>query len=220
MLADGDRVLVAVSGGIDSLVLCHLLRDWRLKAPIDFTLTAVHVDMGFDRESHRKVAAEMAACSLPFLVEHAPLESDGPPRPSDNSCYHCAQKRRMILFDLARRHGCNKLALGHHKDDLIETFFLNLLLSGNLSTMLPRQDLFGGRLALIRPLAFLDKEQVRTLGKLYGVRALANPCPLASSSKREWIRLMLEDLYRTFPGAKSNIFAALANPRFDYLLRH
>ena len=122
------------------------------------------------------------------------------------------------MFDLAREFACNKIAFGHHKDDLIETFFLNLLYSGNISTMKPRQDLFNGRLCLLRPLAYLEKENIITLAGLFGLTAVKNLCPISSDSKREKIRSMITTLFRQEPKTKESVFAAMSNIRKDYLL--
>jgi tRNA 2-thiocytidine biosynthesis protein TtcA len=219
MLADGDRVMVAVSGGIDSLVLCQVLALWQRKAPIRYELLAVHLDMGFGADTGA-VVGQITSSGLPFLIE----QTDFGPKAlaaeeGKNGCYHCAKQRRNRLFALAREHGCAKLALGHHRDDIIETLFLNLLYGGNISTMVPGQELFGGDLTLIRPLAYLDKEQVRELGGLFGVAPVANPCPLAGDSKRETVRGLLDSLSAQNPRIKANIFAALGQVRTDYLLK-
>ncbi|MEW6500877.1 MAG: ATP-binding protein [Thermodesulfobacteriota bacterium] len=220
LLADGDRVMLAVSGGIDSLVLCHLLTHWRHKAPIHYDLLAVHLDMGFGSGEADLVAAQLERTGLPFLVERTTFGREALAAEDGRSgCYHCARQRRNRLFALAKEHGCNKLAFGHHQEDLTETFFLNLLYAGNLSTMVPRQELFGGNLALIRPLAYLDKAQVRELGELFGVTPVTNPCPLAGDSKRETVRRLLASLYAENPRFKANIFAALGHVRPEYLLR-
>ncbi len=252
MLADGDRVMIAVSGGVDSLVLCRLLDLWRRKAPIEYELRPVHLDMGFAGYIPRPlpqppaqpeepagdgigdadaapatpltgtaeaVNAQMDKLGLPCLIE----ETDYGPEALEaedgkNGCYHCSSRRRNRLFELARELGCNKLALGHHQDDIIETFFLNLLYSGNLSTMVPNQRLFSGRLHLIRPLALLNKEMIKELGELFGVEAVANPCPLNDNSKRHTVRTMVKQLTADDPRLTANIFAALGNVRHDYLL--
>ena len=106
-------------------------------------------------------------------------------------------------MDLARQKGYSKIALGHHKEDIIETFFINLMYSGNLSTMVPKQELFAGKLALIRPLAFLEKKQVHSLGQQIGVTPVANPCPLSEESQRAKTRDLLESIYQKDPAIKS-----------------
>lgn len=219
MLADGDRVLVAVSGGVDSLVLLSVLHNWRKKAPIDYDLLAVHLDMGFGGEGKTLVEEQIRAIGVPFLVEETSFGKQAFSAENGKSaCFHCAKQRRNRLFELARELHFSKIALGHHQEDIIETFFLNLLYGGNISTMVPRQNLFHGALALIRPLAFVAKDQLRLLAEELGITPIPNPCPLAAVSKREDVRALLHSLYAMGPRVKSNIFAALANVKPEYLL--
>ena len=221
MLADGDRVMVAVSGGIDSLVLVKTLQLWLGKAPINYRLTAVHLDMGFGNNEAEQVSARLRQLGVEQLIEKTDfgrraLEAED----GRSGCFHCARRRRNRLFALAGEKGCNKIAMGHHQEDIIETFFLNLLFGGNLSTMVPRQDLFGGKLSLIRPLAYLSKAEIRSLGEEFSLEPIANPCPLSSESKRQQIRDLLEkSFYPLTPSTKATIFTALANVRPDYLLK-
>ncbi|OGR01607.1 MAG: hypothetical protein A2505_00640 [Deltaproteobacteria bacterium RIFOXYD12_FULL_55_16] len=219
MLADGDRVMIAVSGGIDSLVLSWLLKEWRRKAPIRYELLAVHLDMGFGGVEYELVREQLCRLDLPMLLErtdfgHKALVAEE----GKSGCYHCARQRRNRLFALAKEQHCNKLAFGHHQEDIIETFFLNLFYGGNLSAMAPRQELFGGGLTLIRPLAMVEKKLIIELGQGLGITPVANPCPLAAKSRREEIRTWLAPLYEKNPALKSTIFASLGNVRTDYLL--
>lgn len=221
MLADGDRVLIAVSGGIDSLVLVKILQLWQSKAPISYQLLAVHLDMGFGSDEAEQVAARLTGLQVDYLIEKTDfgrraLEANA----GRNGCFHCARQRRSRLFALAEEKGCNKIAMGHHQEDIIETFFLNLLYGGNLSTMVPKQDFFGGKVAMIRPLAFLTKAEIRSLGDDFGLSPVANPCPLSDQSKRQEIRDLLEkSIYSLDPSIRATIFTALANVRPDYLLK-
>ncbi|MEW6520674.1 MAG: ATP-binding protein [Thermodesulfobacteriota bacterium] len=221
MLADGDSVLVAVSGGIDSLTLAALLQQWQKKAPIRYRLAAVHLDMGFDAgRTAALVRRQLAAIGMAVEVEHTSFAAAAvAAKNGESGCFQCARNRRTKLFSLAREKNCNKLALGHHKEDIIETFFLNLLYSGNLSTMVPAQPLFNGALTVIRPLAYVDKQQIRTMAASIHLEAAENPCPLAGTSKREKVRQLLNDLCEGNPQMKGNIFSALSNVRSEYLLR-
>lgn len=220
MLNQGDRVMVAVSGGIDSLVLAWILDKWRLKSPIDYELLAVHLDMGFEEGPAEAVENELRQLKIPYHFEttdfgRRALEAED----GRSGCFHCARQRRNRLFQLAESKGFNKLAFGHHKEDIIETFFLNLLYGGNLSTMVPSQALFQGRLTLIRPLAFLEKKDIEAAGSAVNLKPVPNPCPLAADSRREKVRRFLDQLCREEGVIKSNIFAALSNVKTDYLLR-
>lgn len=227
MLADGDRVLIAVSGGVDSLVLAWLLNDWRRKAPIRYDLQAVHVDMEPDGNAPGEGAGRVAAHLLDFGVDLHVLPALWRPdlhelqsaASGHDLCFQCARSRRTQLFAYARQCGCNKIALGHHRDDIIETFLLNLTCAGNISTMLPRQDLFSGRLALIRPLAYVDKGEVERIGRDLGLEPVRSACPLAEKTRRRDIQQLAAHIYQHIPGAKEHIFAALGNVRQQYLLK-
>lgn len=219
MLADGDRVMIAVSGGVDSLFLTWLLKEWRKKAPISYQLLAVHIDNGFSKDTGTRVAGQLDKIGVTYRI----IATDYGPRAEKaedgkSVCYHCARQRRNHLFDLAREKGYTKIAFGHHRDDLLETFFINLLFGGNISTMVPRQDLFDGRLSIIRPLAFIDKEEVVALARKLQITPVKNPCPHDNDSRRQDARRLLHQLTATDPRIKASIFHALANVRADYLL--
>ena len=228
MLADGDRVLVAVSGGIDSLALLAMLVHWRAKAPITYQLHAVHVDMEPGVDGPGPAARQVAEAVRPLGLELCILAAQYRPTAADiaaagqsgqDLCFHCARSRRTQLFAHARQEDCNKLALGHHRDDIIETFLLNLTCAGNISTMIPHRSLFSGRLSLIRPLAYLDKAEVESLGREAGLVPVRSSCPLSERTRRRDIHHLAGQIYQQIPGAKEHIFAALGNVRFDYLLR-
>lgn len=219
MLNDGDKVLVAVSGGVDSLVLAWILHNWKKKAPIDYDLMAVHLDMGFDNGSWQGVEKKIEKIGLPYKIEKTTIGVEAYKKSDrESGCFNCSKNRRNLLFEMARDGKFSKIALGHHKDDIIETFFLNIFYSGNISTMVPSQKLFNGDVTLIRPLAFLEKEQVIETADAAGLLPVKNPCPMADQSKREEMRTFLTSLFEQNPSFKSNVFASLSNVRSDYLL--
>jgi len=226
MLAQDDRVLVAVSGGADSLVLARVLQLWRQRAPIDYTLRCVHVDMqpvgdgrpGPVAAEVKGLLAEMGLVCDILPANWQPERLDTGAAAGKDVCFQCSRNRRTLLFDHARRNGFGLLALGHHRDDIIETFFLNLTRAGNLSTMLPRQDLFSGRLSLVRPLAYLSKEEVGRLAAHFGLMPVRSLCPLSEQTSRRQVQKAVNALEEHLPEARATIFAALANLRPDYLL--
>ena len=219
MLADGDQVLLAVSGGIDSLVLAWVLKEWLKKAPVHYTLHPVHIDMGIWQEEMDcenpvvSLQGEMEKIGLPLLVEQSlPINEE------ERNCFSCSKLRRKQLFDLASRLKCNKIGLGHHKDDLLETLFLNMFYSGNISTMVPAQHLFDDTVTIIRPLAYIEKSDVKAIGERLGLSAVSNLCPLSGDTRREQVQQIVNNIYEQIPGAKNSIFASMGNVREGYML--
>ena len=219
MIRDGDHVMVAVSGGKDSLALLWLLKERIKRVPIDYRITAVHVDPGFGANSADQMTSFFVAHGFEFRV----IESNiGPkahgPQNRENPCFLCSRLRRKLLFQTAEEVGCNRMAFGHHKDDLIETFFLNVFYGASISTMVPVQGLFGGKLTVIRPFYLVDEDLIRRYAQLMDWPEISLDCPTAGSSKREEIKNMLKHFYRSNRKIKGNIFHALQNVNAEYLL--
>lgn len=219
MIRDGDHVMVAVSGGKDSLALLWLLKERIKRVPIDYRITAVHVDPGFGANSAEQMTSFFLAHDFEFRV----IESDiGPkahgPQNRENPCFLCSRLRRKLLFQTAEEVGCNRMAFGHHKDDLIETFFLNVFYGASISTMVPVQGFFGGKLTVIRPFYLVDEDLIRRYAQLMDWPEISLDCPTAGSSKREEIKNMLKHFYRSNRKIKGNIFHALQNVNAEYLL--
>jgi tRNA 2-thiocytidine biosynthesis protein TtcA len=177
--------------------------------------------MGFEEKTSAPVAEFLKKQGFPFYME----ETDFGPyaHSSENRnksiCFICSMLRRKRLFELASALSCNKIALGHNQDDLIETFFLNLLYVGELSTMIPRQKMFEGLITLIRPLAYVEKTKIQRLAKELRLPVIKNPCPSAQKGKRQEIKNMLNGLFRTNRKIRGNIMRAMSHARTDYLLK-
>jgi tRNA 2-thiocytidine biosynthesis protein TtcA len=220
MIRGGDHVLVAVSGGIDSLSLLWLLRERleKIPSPYRYRITAVHVDPGFGNGSVDRMESFFREEGFDYRIirtDYGARAHSGENK--ENPCFLCSRLRRKTLFDMAGEMGCTRIAYGHHKDDLIETFFLNVFFGASLSTMLPVQEFFKGKLFIIRPLYLVDKDMIRRYARFMGWSGIDLGCPTSGHSKREQVRNILKDLYGSNKKIKGNIFHALHNVRLDYL---
>ena len=220
MLQDGDRILVAVSGGADSLTMMWMLAERLQRIPITFELFPVHIDPGFAGGFSQALQTYGADAGFSLRVEHTDYGVQGHSSGNrENPCFLCARLRRKRLFEIAAEMDCHKLALGHNKDDIIETLFLNMCYAGEISTMVPSQTLFEGRFTIIRPLAHADGQLIRDFARESGFPEFVNPCPSAANSKRQEIKSMLTQLYDSNPKIKGNIFRAMSRVKRAYLLK-
>jgi tRNA 2-thiocytidine biosynthesis protein TtcA len=213
-----DRILVALSGGVDSTSLLWLLHNRLNRIPIAYKLFAVHVDLGFEGEHYSSVQKWVESLKVPHRI----LDSEFGPRAHssenrENPCFLCSRLRRTALFREAQRLDCNKIAFGHNLDDLIETFLINIFYGSQVSTMLPRQPFFGGDITVIRPLSLLDSATVRRFHRSRGFPSAVNPCPSKNTGKRQEIRQILQGLYRKNRKIRGNILSAMHNVNLEYL---
>jgi tRNA 2-thiocytidine biosynthesis protein TtcA len=177
------------------------------------------VDPGFGGNATALIESFFTSNGFDYKI----IESDIGPRAHgaenwENPCFLCSRMRRKLLFEMADALGCNRIALGHHKDDIIETLFLNIFYGASISTMLPVQELFGGKLVLIRPLYLLDEDLIRRYAEKMDFPKIRLNCPSAGATKREDIKNMLNGFYRKNRKIKGNIFHALQNVNPEYLL--
>jgi tRNA 2-thiocytidine biosynthesis protein TtcA len=220
MIGDGDRIAVGLSGGKDSWAMLFVLAERMKRVPVKYSISAIHVDPGFGgsaaatiEDYTRQMGVEIRIEYTDFgVVAHSPVNRENP-------CFLCARRRRQRLFEVAAEFGCNKLALGHHKDDLIETLLLNMLYSGEISTMIPYQSFFNGKLTVIRPMAYTDEASLDRFAQHMKWPIIENLCPSAGRSKRAEIKEMLNNLYRSNKKIRGNLFRAMHHIKADYLLK-
>ena len=229
MLKDGDYIIIALSGGEDSLVLAYFLKDWQKKMRIDCNFLAVHLDMGFpkDENKYQEGVEELEKFCKSLEIDFYFSKTDCGIQAMEvfekdisAPCFVCSWHRRKYLFKLAQEKGANKLAFGHHLDDAIITFFMNMFYHGELSTILPLQEMFKGKLYIIRPLILVEKDLISRFVKKMEWKVLENPCPFSKETKRKEIENLLNTcIYPSNPKIKRNIATAIFNPKIEYLPR-
>ncbi|MCM8800893.1 MAG: tRNA 2-thiocytidine(32) synthetase TtcA [Candidatus Omnitrophica bacterium] len=216
MLSEGDKVAVAVSGGKDSLSLLKILNERRSFVPIKYELIAVHIDLGYPRSYVKRLQQYFKRFKVNYHIER--VDTLNKTNSKDINCFWCSWNRRKALFETADRLGCSKIALGHHKDDIVETILLNLFFHGEISAMSPKQELFGGRVIIIRPLAYVEEEMLRRFAKQEGFLRIACRCPNINLSQRTRIAKIIQQLEKICPNIKTNIFKSIKRIKKEYLL--
>ncbi len=218
LIHNGDRMVVAVSGGKDSLLLLWLLRERLRRIPIRYDLTAVYIDPGFDASAGSRLEAFFLKEGFDYRIirtDHG-LRAHSPEN-RENPCFLCARLRRTMLFQLARSLNCRKIALGHNQDDLIETFFINICYGGQVAAMVPKQLFFGGEITVVRPLALVPASKAERLCRRLELPVITNACPSAGTNKRQEMRTLLETLFQKNPKVRGNIFHAMSHVNLEYL---
>ena len=217
MIREGDRIAVAVSGGKDSLSLLHVLRDRRRISPVKFDFTAVHIDFEFSDFNPQTLIDYLAKEDFPYLVQKA--DSLKGEKYEDIDCFRWSWNRRKAIFQLADREGFNKIAFGHHMDDIVETILLNQFYRGEIAAMKPKQELFDGKLTIIRPLAYVREEAMVRLAQELGIAGMGqSKCANDDTSHRMLIKKMLRQFEQDNPMIVTNIFNSLQNIKTEYLL--
>ncbi len=221
LIEDGDKVLVALSGGVDSKVMLHLLNKKEKQNTWKFTLKPVHIDIGFEKNRTTRLKQLKDFCSeynyeLEIIYSEIAQKAFADDAPF-NPCFICSRIRRKKLIELADEAGFNKIALGHHKDDIIETLFINIFYGREISTMIPNQPLFNGRFRLIRPLALANEAFIKEFANRRCIKGGKTICPQERSSKRAEIKQWLADIFDSNRIARKNVFRALFHPKPEYL---
>lgn len=213
MINDGDKIAVGISGGKDSLTLLKLLADFQKFSPEKFELCGIAVDLQFNQKptDYSKIEEFCSTLGVPFYVvrtEIGTIVFDI--RKETNPCSLCAKMRKGALYDKVTELGFNKIALGHHRDDLIETMFLSLFYEGRLSTFAPKSYLSKTGLTLIRPLLFTSECDVASYAKDFPVAK--SKCPADKNTKREFVKEVIKKVSADVPSVRETIFNALTHP--------
>jgi len=221
LVEEGDRIMVAVSGGKDSYTLLHLLSRLRERAPIDFDLVAVNLDQGQPGYPAHVVEGHFKAVGVPYrmLVRDTYSVVRRIVPEGKTTCPVCSRLRRGVLYNAAAEMGCTKIALGHHRDDLVETLLLSALYSGSLKSMPPKLRAQDGRNVVIRPLCYAAEEDIAAFAA--AMKFPIVPCDLCGSQpnlRRKRVKALLAELTREHPSVKGNLLNALANVVPSHLL--
>ena len=221
MIENGDKIAVGLSGGKDSITLLAVLAAYKKFAPEKFDLIAINIDMGFEDVDQNQVQATKDFCNsigVPLIIEKTDIARIiFDERKEKSPCSLCSKMRRGALNNVAIDHGCNKLALGHHADDVVETMMLSLLYEGRFSTFMPISYMDKSKITLIRPLVYIEEKQINWTAKRLGLPVIFNPCPRDKHTKREDVKQLVRNLDEQFVDSKKHIMSAIFNPERNSL---
>ena len=210
MIQEEDKIAVALSGGKDSVTLLYALKNLQIFYPKKFELMAITVNPGFDGFDTKvleKIAEEVKVELVIAPSDIKAIVFDV--RKEKNPCSLCANLRRGILNSVAKEHGCNKIALGHNEDDVIETFLLNMIYAGKLSTLAPLSYMDRSDMTLIRPLIYTPEKYMKSFIKRNNIQIMSKVCPMDGKSKREYALELLRNIEIEYKHSRANIIGAI-----------
>lgn len=210
MIEKNDRIAVGLSGGKDSLALLHALSSLKKFYPIPFELIAISVDLGFDNMDFNRLQMICDSLDIEYHVVKTEIaDIVFSHREESNPCSLCSKMRKGALNDLAVSLGCNKVAFGHHKDDLIESMMMSLIFEGRIHTFAPVTYLEKTGLTLIRPMINVYEGEIKGFCAENGIKPLKNACPVDGQTKREYVKNIINAINHDHPGAKNRMITAI-----------
>ncbi|MBN2830951.1 MAG: tRNA 2-thiocytidine(32) synthetase TtcA [Candidatus Omnitrophica bacterium] len=216
MIREGDKIAVAVSGGKDSMTLLRVLLDRKRFVPVKYEVIAIHIDLGYPRSVAVKLRKYFDKIKVKHYIEKVDVLKKT--QKEDINCFWCAWNRRKALFEASNRLKCDKIALGHHKDDIAETVLLNLFFQGEISAMSPKQKLFKGKITIIRPLAYVEERMIEAFARKDSMSHVTCNCPNSVISNRSRMGRIIKELERFCPEIKTNICRSVTRIKREYLL--
>lgn len=222
MIKEGDNILVGLSGGKDSYTMLDILLRLQKKAPIKFNLTGITIDSGFDNFNGSKISQYCQQRAYPHIYHQTEILNiiNSHKHPKKSFCSFCARLRRGCLYTYAHEHGYNKIALGHHADDVIETMLMNMFYAGSMKSMAPTHLSDDKRNIVIRPLVYVYEEDIIQYALQEKFPIICCGCPLCKGveSKRKRVKRLLKDLEKETPQIKANLLNSLGNVVHSHLL--
>lgn len=210
MIDNGDKIAVALSGGKDSISMLMALKNLQRFYPKKFELIAISINPGFDFFNKELLEKTCKQIGVPLFIEDTHIkEIVFDLRKEKNPCSLCANFRRGALNSVAIREGCNKIALGHNEDDVLETFMLNLLYTGSINTFSPMSYMDRSKITLIRPLIYAPEKYIKNFVKRNNIEVMSKVCPMDGVSKREDMKKMISDLKLEIPHIRANLYGAI-----------
>jgi len=214
MIKPKDRVLIAVSGGKDSLCLLDLLRKRQKFSPVKFKIAAVHFNSDNRNAKVLEIYFKKNGFNYKIVKQKDPVRF----KKNKSPCFKCSWERRKRLFQVADDLGCNRIALAHHMDDIIQTTLMNMCMMGQISTMSPNQKLFNGKCHIIRPLAYVPEAVLIRYSRHNKFPKLPSKCPHSDDSTRKAVAKIITKLEKISPEVRKNIFNSLKRIKKEYLL--
>ena len=220
MIQDGDKIAIGVSGGKDSLLLVKLFQELKKDRRKNFEFKAVSLNPGFRNSDLDNFKNNLDKLNIDCEIIDTNIWEIANEKAQDYPCFLCAKMRRGILYTQVEELGFNKLTLGHHFDDVIETTLINMLYAGTMKTMTPKVPSTSGKLELIRPLIYVKEADIIDYTKTNGIRAMNCGCTIEAgktSSKRREVKNLLAELEEKNPGVKQSVFNSMRNINLDYV---
>lgn len=212
MIQPGDKIAVGISGGKDSLAMLYALSGLRRFYPNPFTLEAITVSLGYKEFNLGPIKALCDELAVPYTVVDTEIgRIIFEERKEENPCSLCAKMRKGAFNEKAKELGCNKIAYAHHKDDVVETLLMSLILEGRIHTFSPVTYLDRMDLTLIRPMLYVEEADVKGFMNKYLLPVVKNPCPADGYTQREYAKELVAQLNREHPGARDRMFTAILN---------
>lgn len=217
MIEEGDKIAVCLSGGKDSITMLHAFKNLQIFYPKKFDIIAVSVNPGFEFFDTSFLEDICNKIDVPLFIEKSNAkEIVFDIRKEKNPCSLCANLRRGVINSIANREGCNKIALGHNQNDVLETFLLNLLYAGNIGTFSPVSYMDRSKITLIRPLVYTPEKEIKRYIKRNEISVMAKVCPMDGTSKREDMKNLIFSLSKNIPMIRANLFGAIQRNLDDW----